>query len=88
MAVDAITNVFTRTDKERKAIKFVSNLKGALMGTVAALSSLGRGEGKGSGGMQRVPPQDYCFLCKVTTLLSCMVSVTANMDDVEFDITC
>ena len=39
MALDAMADVLASADKERKAINFVNNLKGALKGPVAALLS-------------------------------------------------
>ena len=58
VAVDAITDLPVSADKERKAIKFVSNLNDALMGPVAVSSSHGGGEGGSSSGAQRALLQD------------------------------
>ena len=80
VAVDTITNVLASADKERKAIKFMINLKGTLMGLVAVLLSHRGGEGKGSGGTQRALLQDYSFLCKITATIICMASGMANVE--------
>ena len=64
VAVDAISNMLASVEEDCKAIKFVSNLKGALMGPVAALLSHGGGEDGGSGGAQKVLPQGYCFFAR------------------------
>ena len=59
VAVNAITDMLARADKECKAIEFVSNLKGAFMEPSTVSLSHGGGEGGGSSGVQRALPQDY-----------------------------
>ena len=44
-------------------------------------------EERASSGAQRVLLQDYRALCKMIAALSCMVSSTADVDNMDFEIT-